>query len=82
MSDQAPEPLELGDVVDELSPILSFAKAVEMIVNSSSFSSGDSVARNAASEIAMTVVDKIIELQERLDAQLAVATAKSKDGLQ
>lgn len=57
----------LADVQDAIGELSWYAKAVELAVTSSGFSTDDQLATDAVVELAMTVNDKIRKLQDRLE---------------
>jgi hypothetical protein len=73
-------PLSLCEVADEVRRISYYAKALELAVDSSSFSSEDIDAERAVSELALNVYDRLKELAERLGAQLGAERDAPREG--
>jgi hypothetical protein len=73
-------PLTLCEVADEIRKISFYAKALELAVDSSSFSSEDIDAERAVSELALNVFDRLKELADRLGAQLSAERDATQEG--
>lgn len=80
MSDTA-QLRRMGDIIDHLSEIASFAKAAELAANGFFYSSGQG--SNAETEAVIVVItlvaDKIAKLLERLEAEMRQAARDGRD---